>query len=240
MADAGGGSGARRRSVLLVLVVACVLLLLARPAANGQNPDVDLALVLAIDCSDSVDDAEYRQQLDGLARAFRNPAVVGAIHDGPNQRIAVTVFEWSNPRSPVVVVDWMIVDSAASAEAIARKIERARRLVVGGTSLSTAIDTGSALLVGAPFRASRSVIDISSDGINNTGTRPDEARDRAVALGYVVNGLAILNEVPYLVDYFENHVIGGNGKFVVESTDYLAYERAILKKLLREIVRPLS
>ncbi len=209
-------------------------------ATSAGGHDVDLALVLAIDCSDSVDDGEFRHQLDGIARAFRHPSVIAAIREGSLQRIAVLAIEWSTPNAPVVIVDWSIVDSEAAAAAVARKVERARRLVIGGTSISAAIDASSALLIAAPLRASRMVIDISSDGTNNTGGRPELARDRAVALGITVNGLVILNEVPYLKFYFENRVIGGPGHFVIDAADYLAYEKAILKKLLREIVRPVA
>ena len=209
-------------------------------SSGGEARDVDLALVLAIDCSDSVDDTEFRQQLDGIARAFRHQAIIDAIKDGPTGRVAVTAIEWSNPQSPTVVVKWMVVDGASSAESFARQIERAKRLVIGGTSISAAIDASTALLLSAPYRAGRLVADISSDGINNTGDRPEVARDRAISLGVVINGLTILNEVPYLALYFKNRVIGGSGSFVVDAADYLAYEKAILQKLLREIVRPMS
>ena len=36
---------------------------------------VDLALVLAADCSSSADEGDFRLQMDGIAAALRNPAL---------------------------------------------------------------------------------------------------------------------------------------------------------------------
>ncbi len=50
-----------------------------------------------------------------------------------------------------------------------------------------------------------------------------------------VNGLAILNEEPFLDLYFHSEVIGGAGAFVEPATDYEDFERAMVRKLVREI-----
>lgn len=57
--------------------------------ANGN--EVDLALVLAVDTSRSVNAFEYDLQRGGLARAIRHPDVIAAIRKGRLKRIAVTV-----------------------------------------------------------------------------------------------------------------------------------------------------
>ncbi len=46
------------------------------PAAQSFR-QVDLELILAVDCSYSVDTAEFDLQKIGLAEAFRHPAIVG-------------------------------------------------------------------------------------------------------------------------------------------------------------------
>ena len=54
-----------------------IALALAWPgAARAQRERVDLALVLAVDVSDSVDEKRYALQMDGIARAFEDPQVL--------------------------------------------------------------------------------------------------------------------------------------------------------------------
>ena len=227
-----------KRTIITLFILLGVLDPGPPRAASGA---VDLALVLAIDCSDSVDDGEYRLQIQGLAGAFQNQEVIDALSHGPLGQIEVAVLEWSGARSQRVVVTWMLVDGKATAAALAARILSAPRLPPsGGTSLSGAVDAGVATLLAAPLAADRQVIDVSSDGINNTGDPPELARNDAVSLGITVNALAILTEVPYLKAYFERKLIGGSGSFALPADDYLAYHDAILKKLLREIVRPVS
>ena len=222
------------------LAALAVLVGVAVAPATGGGAPVDLALVLAVDCSDSVDRREFRLQLDGLAYAFRDPAVIAAVRSGPRGRIAVAMFEWSDFYQKTLVVDWTIIDSQSSAEAVARRIEQAPRVAVGGTSVSSAIRGGIEVLAIAPWLADRKVIDVSGDGTNNAGERPGAARDRALVRGIVVNGLAITNNVPGLKTYYQNNVIGGPGHFVIETGNYQTFAEAMLRKLLREISKPVA
>ncbi len=50
--------------------------------ASSDPLTVDLALVLAVDCSTSIDAGDFRLQMDGIAAALRNPAVAKAIAGG--------------------------------------------------------------------------------------------------------------------------------------------------------------
>jgi hypothetical protein len=211
----------------------------ANIARSQDRPEVDLALVLAVDCSYSVDNAEYRLQMGGLAAAFRDPRVAEAIGSGPLGRITVTLFQWSSHSSQKMVVPWTLLQGPGDAEALARKIEAAPRLTSeGATSISAAIDFGTGLIANVPARPLRRVIDVSADGGNNNGVRPEVARDRAIESAITINGLAIINEVPYLDSYFQRHVTGGPGRFVIVANDYAAYREAILRKLIREILGP--
>ncbi len=62
---------------------------------------------------------------------------------------------------------------------------------VGGTSISGAIDFSLHLLTTIPVPATRQVIDISGDGINDHGHSVTRARDEAVYRGVTINGLPI-------------------------------------------------
>ena len=60
-------------------------------------------------------------------------------------------------------------------------------------------------------------------------------RDAAVGRGISINGLAILNEIPLLEQYYREHLIGGAGAFVMTAADYVDFTRAMVAKLVREI-----
>jgi hypothetical protein len=218
-----------RLAAWLGLAISCL-------APGGAAASVDLALVLTVDCSYSVDAAEFELQAQGLARAFLDPAVVDAIQVGAHRAIAVSIVQWSNAGSQVLVLPWTVVRDADGAGEVAGRLLAMPRLTqAGGTSISTMIDVGAALLAETPVAAARRVIDISGDGRNNSGRDVRQARDAAAAQGITVNGLAILNEVPTLKRYFEKYVIGGEDAFAVSADTYADFADAMRRKLLREI-----
>jgi hypothetical protein len=207
--------------------------------ARAQTSDVDLALVLAIDCSFSVDTTEFRLQMQGLGQALRRKEIHDAIAQGPTGRIAVSVFQWSDDRSQLIVVPWTIVDGPGAALSLADHLETMpRKLAEGGTSISSAMRFAAAMLQAAPMRSERYVMDISSDGRNNIGISTDRVRNEIVKRGITINGLVIINEWPTLDQYFEQQVVGGPAHFVIVANDYPAYAEAIYRKLLREITGP--
>ena len=104
-------------------------------------------------------------------------------------------------------------------------------------AISTALSFSAALLASAPS-AERQVIDVSTDGRNNSGPPVPPVRDHVVGQGITINGLTILNEWPTLETYFEANVAGGPSHFVIPANDYDTYGEAILRKLVREITGP--
>lgn len=218
---------------------ALIAALAAGLATDGPalaEPSVDLALVLALDSSASVDADEFALQRGGLAAAFRDREVAEAIAAGPLRRIAVTVMEWAGAVQQVVTVEWTVIDGAGGALAMADRIDALDRAIpTGATSIAGALNYGNALLRTAPFDATRRVIDLSGDGRNNQGQDVEDVRRLVLAYGVTINGLAILNEHPTLNYYFLERVIGGPGAFVEIASDYSAYVGAIRRKLIREI-----
>lgn len=207
-----------------------------RPPGPQLQSNVDLALVLAVDSSGSVDDERFELQKQGYAKAFLDPKVLNAIRAGNEQAIAVSMMQWTGPTLHVVMVPWMVIKDRASAELMAAAIEAApRRIFGGGTSLSGAIDYSVLMLAGVPYKASRRVIDISGDGSNNLGRPPEQARDEAVKMGIRINGLPILALEQDLDEYFRMNVIGGPGAFTIPIKSYDAFADAIMRKLVTEI-----
>ena len=222
----------------VALAVSLAALTAPSPQISAETYDVDLALVLAVDCSFSVDLGEFALQMEGLGQAFRRAEVKRAITLGNLQRIAVSVVQWSDESNQKVVLPWTIIASDDDAELLGERLAvMPRQLAEGGTSISSALLYSEALLTKAPS-SPRRVVDVSSDGRNNVGVPVAAVRDRLVARGITINALTILNEWPTLNVYFQNQVAGGQGNFVIPANDYEAYAEAIYRKLLKEITGP--
>jgi len=220
----------------LLRALAILAFAIAAPSSAQSPQSVDLALVLAVDASGSVDQARFELQKQGYVAAFRHPRVISAIQSGTSGAIAVIMMQWTGPALQVTAVPWTKISDATSANTFADAIARApRALFSGGTSISGAIDTSMALLFDNPFRAARRVIDISGDGANNRGRPVNQARDEATARGVGINGLPILALEPDLDRYYRDNVIGGPGAFMIAARDYETFADAILKKLIAEI-----
>ena len=215
-------------------VLSAAALFYACPA-TAQQP-VDLELVLAVDISSSVSTDEYNLQMGGLADAFRDPKVSAAIRASGDLGVAVALIQWSENWRQFVSVDWALLHDRASASAFADRIAAAPRLVAGGgTAIGGALKFGTAQIEQNGYFGLRSVIDVSGDGRTNQGWPDWPLRDAAVARGITINGLAILNDQPYLDNYYRANVIGGAGAFVMTTMDFRSYAQAILAKLIREI-----
>ena len=217
----------------------CLSFVLVSGTTANTATEVDLVLVLALDVSSSVDDDEFALQRHGLARAITDPQVLNAIQKGANGRIAVSVVQWSGFTEQLTKIDWMILGTQDDVAHFSSELSTMTRRYEGG-----ATDIGGALLfcrnlvLAAPFATSRKVVDIAGDGTNNVNFSPTLERDKSVAAGVVVNGLAIINNVLTLAEYYQKNVIGGPGSFVETATNYRDFERAIKRKLLREIGAP--
>ena len=181
-----------------------------------------------------------------MSRPSPIAAVIEAIGANFHRRIAVAYLEWASGDYQHVVVDWSLIEDAASAQAFAARLAASPRRSARWTSISAAIDAAVPLFDGNGYAGERRVIDVSGDGPNNRGRPVRDARDGAVAQGIVINGLPILNDRPQPFDlptpmamaldrYYADHVIGGPGSFVLPAKDFTDFRNAILSKLIREI-----
>lgn len=204
----------------------------------AQDQPVDVALVLAVDISASVDEQEHRLQMIGLAAALQSDALLEAILAAPRKRIAIAVTQWSGARAQYLLVPWVIIDSEAAARDLSRRLLLARRADDGGgTSISAALTHAGQLFAVAP-PATRRVIDVSTDGINNVGPPLPPIRARLATQGITVNSLAIAAEWPKLSDYLDENVIAGTAAFSVTAKRFEDFGAAMLVKLLREVRGP--
>ncbi|WP_284179428.1 DUF1194 domain-containing protein [Rhabdaerophilum sp. SD176] len=207
--------------------------------------EVDVALVLAVDISYSMDLEELALQREGYIAALTSPVVLEAIRKGMIGRIGVTYIEWAGLATRNVIVDWKIIDSEVSARVVAAEIAAAPVRRARRTSITGAIDFSMDRLQEAPLRPLRRVIDISGDGPNNEGGLVSRSRDRAVANGVVINGLPIQIkrasnsnfDIEGLDVYYADCVIGGPGSFLVTIEDKDQFRDAIRTKILREVAQ---
>ena len=216
-----------------------VLLVLAVPAGALRAEDADLELVFAVDASGSVDPAEYRLQLAGIAAALTDAEVLQAISRGKTGRIAVNLLVWAQSNYPKDETGWFVISTPAEAARFASLVADFRRGQSGGTGLGDGIAKSVTSIVENGIAATRMVIDVSGDGPetpprDHTVLLP-QSRMMANYHGITVNGLAILNDDPTLDNYYRTQVITGPGSFVEVARDYADFARAMKKKLLREV-----
>ncbi len=197
--------------------------------------------MLAVDSSASVDAGEFDLQVKGIAQAFAHPEVIAAVESLGGMGMAVTVVQWSAPESSGAVLPFSHVYDRRTAKAFGFLVGLTqRRSTTGTTAIGNALELATALIDGNAFDGDRRVIDVSGDGRNNTPPDVEGMRDRAVARGFTINGLAILSDDPRLDTYYESSVIGGRDAFVEVATGYDEFAQAIRRKLIREIYPPLS
>ena len=223
-------------------IVGPLVTLLAAPRARAET-SVDVALVLAVDVSRSIDEVEAELQRRGYIEALTNERVIDAILSGEHKRIALCYTEWAGTHYQVVVIDWSVIDSAGAARRFADKLAEAPRASQSWTAVGAALAHAGQRFDNSGFVSKRRVIDISGDGRTNDGPPAELVRDRLVELGVVINGLPVMmNRTNFgrppdtgLDKYYEENVIGGPGSFMISAESFDDFGRAVRSKLIREI-----
>ncbi|WP_324615091.1 DUF1194 domain-containing protein [Hyphomicrobium album] len=225
-------------------------------AVSGD--EVDTALIVAIDVSNSVDDQRYKLQIEGIAQALEDPGVIQAIVGGAKGGILFSLVTWAD--QPTVSVPWTHVASEADAKATAKRVRGLPRQGGEFTCMARMMRVVSDKIVPQiPSKAAKVVLDVSGDGKDNCNSQEpiEQVRDELVSYGVTVNGLPILEgagpEVvtpgapaaqSYLPEkqqqdplekwYIEN-VKGGPGSFVLPANGYADFGRAIRQKFVLEV-----
>ena len=213
-----------------------VALSAASPAAACR-----LALLLALDVSSSVDATEDRLQRGGLVAALTSPEVRAAFFavDAP---VALAVFEWSGRYNQEVVLEWILIDSPAALLTAAETIAASKRSHNEfPTAMGYALGYGAEMLRRAPNCASQT-IDMAGDGQNNEGFGPRLAYREFDFADVTVNGL-VVNAAEFasetqLIEFYRTEVLWGPGAFMEVAQGFEDYERAMRRKLERELTPP--
>lgn len=211
---------------------------LALATGTAQAAECRLALVLALDVSSSVDTQEDRLQRGGLAAALIAPEVEAAIFAAPLP-VAIAVYEWSGRDKQDLLSDWRIIaerdDLLELAETVAAS-ERGESEFP--TAMGYALGYGAGLLDRGPACLFRT-LDMAGDGENNEGFPPTLAYAEFSFDEVVVNGLVVAAtdgpDQADVVGYYRNEVLHGPGAFLEIAQGFGDYERAMRRKLLREL-----
>jgi Ca-activated chloride channel family protein len=228
----GEGPAPRRCVSSGAALLAAAALVFGSPARAAE---CGLELVLAMDVSRSVVNAEYDLQMNGLALAFRDAEVAEAITWIPGGVMA-TVTQWSGMDAQVQPVPWTHLTNAASVAAFAAAIERQERAFFASyTAVGEALFHANGLSATNPRRCARRVIDVSGDGASNRGRPARPMAEALAANGVTVNGLVIKGAWPDPVEFYLSNVVRGDGAFLETTENFADYADAIKRKLLREL-----
>lgn len=197
----------------------------------------ELALVLAVDVSGSVDAREYEIQMRGLASALRDGIVVDALLD---QEAMLTLIQWTGSSRQRQTLPWRQMQSAGDVAAFADDVADNPRIWRNySTAIGEALIAAEHALSQVP-QCRRKVVDVSGDGISNEGVEPGSRRSALNEQDITVNALAIETDAEDLTAWFFENLIHGEGAFVVTAEGFEDYPIKIKRKLQRETTRQLS
>lgn len=246
-------------------VMAILLLAMSPGPVSAQSgPEVDTALILAVDVSNSVDADRYRLQMEGIARAIEEEAVVSTITGGAKGGILLSLVEWAD--SAQMTIDWHLVRNIEEARAFAAKVRSMPHRMGEYTCLSRMMDiVNETMLDQIPAVATRIVLDVSGDGIDNCAVpeATKNMRDTLNARGVTINGLPIIvkgendlvgagayrapgygfqdilgdeiRPATTLDAWFREHLIGGPAAFLHAAQGYEDFGRAFRQKFVTEV-----
>ena len=108
------------------------------------------------------------------------------------------------------------------------------------TAPGNALRHAALLSESLPEKCQRYVIDISGDGVGNTGLDTNTVSNSVEKEGITINGLVVRGSTPDPLEFYHLQIRRGPLSFVEISDGYEDFPRAILRKLLRELSPNLS
>lgn len=186
-----------------------------------------LELALVIDGSGSISNADYDLQKN---------AYVAALNANIPTDGSVAVGVWQFGGNVQSVFTMTTISSAANLTALTTAISNMNRnspFDSGATAIGDGITAAYTAIFANGITSDRQVIDVSTDGQNNTGLNPTTARNNALAAGIdQINALGIGSGVTAAsLQTF----IGGTGSFYDTATSFQEFQVVLHNKLTREI-----
>ena len=225
--------------------VAAVFVLVG-PYAPARAVPVDLMLSPVIDESGSVSGSEFGLQLNGYKAAFLDSGIQNAIASTANGiAVNVNVILFAGlpgiATTPSKTLNFTHLTDTVSITAFANDlalVTRPGNANGSSTGIADAINFAVGTFGASTFTSANKVLDVSGDGEENVAGSPfdtgpnggpakvREARDAAIAAGFTINGLPIIDDFVYLETYFSTNVIAGAGAFV----EVASFETAVISQ----------
>ncbi len=212
---------------------------------------VDIALVLAVDVSSSIEASERRFQREAYAEALRDPRVAQMALGGRTGRVAIAYMEWSGRRFQRVHLPIRVMSSPAEMAAFAADILAIEDRVndpmyVQPTAVGDALLAAETAMSALQVPARNYVIDISGDGVLNDGLELRVAREHVLSRGLTVNGLPIevsaepstvagRGAIDTVARFYMDCVIGGPGAFHLVARGFGDVRETLIMKLMLEM-----
>jgi len=184
----------------------------------GQAQALPVGIALGIDGSGSISSTNFTLQKNGYVNALTSLLPT----DGS---VAIGVWQFSS--GVTQEYGFQVIDSAAKKTALLSAISGMTQLN-SSTAIGSAITTATTAITGFGLaNLERSVIDISTDGVNNTGISPITAANNAITAGIdQVNCLGIGAGA-------NCGFIAGTGSFSMTAASFSDFQSAISTKLVR-------
>ncbi|MGQ0456562.1 MAG: DUF1194 domain-containing protein [Hyphomicrobium sp.] len=243
---------APRRALAAAAIAACALASSAQSQSPSDAVQVDTALVVSVDVSNSVDSERYKLQMEGIASALEDPDVIDAIVGGASGGILFSMVTWAD--KPAIALPWTKITNKQEALLVAQRVRKLPQQGGEFTCMTRMLRSANDKIVPQiPAKAQRIVIDVSGDGPDNCNADEPvtKVRDELVSNGVTVNGLPILVDaadspaplLPQAVEgephpletWYKSNVMGGPGSFVIPANGYGDFGRAIRQKFVVEI-----
>jgi hypothetical protein len=165
------------------------------------------ALAMGLDVSGSVDAGEYQLQLQGLAAALTSPDITSSILSVPSAPVRLLVYEWSGQNYQRILIPWTEISNLKTLQNLSTKLHQVQRQ-----------DAPPTTALGKAIQIDNIVINALVIGVD-AGSRLSHAE----------------LSISELTAYFSNRVLAGPSAFSEVAVGFADYERAMSRKLLREL-----
>lgn len=181
----------------MAATLSCWICLTATPSEAQER--VDANIVTGLDVSSSFSASEVQNQIDYMIAAMQSQEVQGRIAHGRYGKVGFAVFVWSNQCAPII--EWRTVSTAEDLASVALNLQattEAIRSAQGGGAYGGLTDTSNAMVCAleafknAPYKSSRKVLNIVTNGTDNVGPQLDKDPSTKLLLadaGITVNAM---------------------------------------------------
>lgn len=191
----------------------------------------EIALVLMMDSSASLENHEWQQQVRATAAAVRSEDVIQAIERSNGVAIMAAAFA----DDPFKLMEWRVLRTRGDAEEFAAGLlaHSVRPWQAGsGTRIDRAISFGVNEMEASPCsEIDQQVIDVSTDGESNE-LMTAAARDAAEGRGVRVNAIGVGARLD--VDMLRRSVPTSTG-FLIEAANWAEYPALFRRKIVMEL-----